>query len=416
MKATEEPGSPTPPQWSSYRLLILATRYAVPPDSGYAVAVHGAVEQLAKQGVDVRVLFTDDGNAQVSGYPDALLAGVVRLGRRHRLAAAARSLLTGRAYVACKWYLPRVVDLACRLRTEWPFDLVEADQLFHMANALAIQRRCGVKVVLRSQNVEHLICRRMARAMPAGWRRLVWQREARLLEAQEAAWCRAADLVLPISDEDGAVLRKLAPGVPMVTIRAGGAEPAAGDEPAPPAVPVCFLHLGSLDWPPCREGLLWFLREVWPLVRERIPDARLLIAGSVADGRRADLGAWHPHGVDILGYVQDLAPVADPCAALVVPMRCGGGIKIRVLTAWANGWPVAGTTGLGEGLPVRDEVNCLMADEPAALATALQRVATDGALRERLIAAGRETGRTLFSWEAIGRALQAAHLACLGRS
>jgi glycosyltransferase involved in cell wall biosynthesis len=396
-----------------YRLLILATRHAIPPDSGYATDVHGAVEQLVRQGVEVRVLLVDDGKAHPTDYPASLLTGVVPLTPWRRATAMAKALLTRKAYVACKWSIPEVVDHACRLHAEWPFDLVQACGLFHMENALAIRRRCGVKVVLRSQNVESAICQRMAEAASPGFRRSIWKREAALLRKQEATWCRNADLCLPISETDGVVLKAFAPQTPTVVVQTGVTLPDVDPILNVPATPACFLHVGSLEWLPRREGFMWFLKEVWPLVRALIPEARLLVVGSVSDSLRDQLSAWRNQGVDVRGYLDDLEGLARSCVAVVVPMRCGGGIKIRVITAWANGWPVVGTKGMGEGLPARDGVNCLMADEPAALASALQRVTLDQNLRDKLIRAGREASRDHFSWETIGRILQSAHESCL---
>ena len=393
---------------SSYRILILATRHAIPPDSGYATDVHGAIGQLVKQGAEVRVLLVDDGKAHPTDYPAGLLAGVVKLPRWRRVTALAQALLTGRSYVACKWSIPEVVRRACALHAEWPFELVQACGLFHTENAMAIRRRCGAKVVVRSQNVESAICQRMAEALPPGVRQRIWSRESSLLRRQEAAWCQDADLVFPISDEDAKVLKAFAPRTPMVTVQTGAVVPEILPERCEPVSPPCFLHMGSLDWPPRLEGFLWFLNDVWPLVRERMPGARLVVAGTIPDSVRAQLHAWRERGVEVHGFVDDLAGLARTCAAVVVPMRCGGGIKIRVLTAWAQGWPVVGTTGMGQGLPARDGVNCLMADEPSALAHALQRVVSLD-VRGGLIQAGREVIREQYSWDAIGRVMEVAH-------
>jgi len=145
-----------------------------------------------------------------------------------------------------------------------------------------------------------------------------------------------------------------------------------------------------------------------------MPGARLVVAGLLPDSVRTQLQSWAERGVEARGFVEDLDRLACTCAAVVVPIRCGGGIKIRVLTAWSRGWPVVGTNGMGEGLAARDGVNCLMADQPMALAEAMHRV-LDANLRKQLIDAGREVIRTRYAWSAIGRVMQEAHQTCLER-
>jgi glycosyltransferase involved in cell wall biosynthesis len=115
----------------------------------------------------------------------------------------------------------------------------------------------------------------------------------------------------------------------------------------------------------------------------------------------------------VLGFVPQLETLVQDCAAVIVPMRCGGGIKIRVVTAWANGWPVVGTKLMMEGLPAINEVNCLVADEPSALVEAMHRLCEDVLLRQNLVMAGKEVYATEFAWEAIGRKIMTAHLECL---
>ena len=399
-----------------YRLLVLATRHSMPPDSGYATDVFRALEQLQRLDVDVRVMLVDDGKAQPSDYPPTLLAGVVKLPRWMPYVALGAALVTGQSFVARKWSVPEVVRRAAKLHAKWPFDLVQAAGSFHMVNALAIRRRCGVKVVMRAQNVEHAICQRMAGAMKSGLRRAIWQREAARLRELEGEWCRAADLCLPISGDDRSTLQTLAPHTPMITIQSGATVTAETATERAEVPEPCFLHMGNLNWAPRLEGLLWFLRDVWPLVRSLIPGARLIIAGTVSASGRAQLQPWCDAGVEIHGFVDDLQVLARHCAAVVVPMRCGGGIKIRVITAWANGWPVVGTSLMGEGLPAECGINCVMADEPAKLAEAMRQLCANSSLRQRLIHAGYETHRTHFSWETIGRSLLAAHESCLKRT
>jgi glycosyltransferase involved in cell wall biosynthesis len=108
------------------------------------------------------------------------------------------------------------------------------------------------------------------------------------------------------------------------------------------------------------------------------------------------------HDVELTGYREDVRPLMGAAACHIVPLRVGGGTRLKILNSWAMGKPVV-TTSIGcEGLAARDGVNLLVRDRPEDFAAAIVQVLRDGDLRRRLGEAGRATAQRLYSWEVVG--------------
>ncbi|HWQ15724.1 MAG TPA: glycosyltransferase family 4 protein [Roseiflexaceae bacterium] len=218
---------------------------------------------------------------------------------------------------------------------------------------------------------------------------------------------RAADAVAVVSEEDARALRRLAPAarfavVPngvdtrhfsRVALAAEGLAPLAFDGPA-------LVFSGTLDYRANVDALAWFAGGVLPRIRQRRPDVRLIAVGkrpTPALQRLAAQGA-----LTLTGEVPDARPFIAGAAVYVVPMRIGGGVRLKLLEALALEAPTV-TTSLGaEGvMGLRNGEHCLVADEPAAFAAATLRLLDDPALGERLGAAGRELVCAGYDWAAI---------------
>jgi len=171
--------------------------------------------------------------------------------------------------------------------------------------------------------------------------------------------------------------------------------------PTPPsggAVEPRIVFFGSLFYHPNQDGLRWFRDQVWPLVRQRRPDAGLDIIG-LYDG--AEPLVAREEGIRYHGYVEDLAPYLRRSACLVVPLRIGGGTRIKILEAWANGLPVVSTTIGAEGLGAVDGATLLIGDTPEDFAARCLTLIEDPAIGRRLAAGGYAHGRARFDWAAV---------------
>jgi len=156
--------------------------------------------------------------------------------------------------------------------------------------------------------------------------------------------------------------------------------------------------VGALDYEPNREAVDWFVREVFPAVRSRRPDARFRVVG-----RGGDALSWvaAEPGVDLVGPVEDLQVELDRTDVSVVPIRVGAGTRLKVVEALANRLPLATTTVGCEGIDLLDGSSALIADDAAGLADACVRLLADGGLRQRLADEGAALFERSYTWASI---------------
>jgi glycosyltransferase involved in cell wall biosynthesis len=184
-------------------------------------------------------------------------------------------------------------------------------------------------------------------------------------------------------------------------------EPARSPAPvsaaSPPSAPV-LLFVGFLGYEPNLDAARWFAEAVLPLVRQRRPDTQLLVVGRF-ESPAAVAGLRAADGVTVTGEVADLAPVLAGARAAVVPIRFGGGTRVKILEAFAAGLPVVTTSVGAEGLSVRDGEQLLVADDPRGFAEACLRLLADPALAAGVAGRGRAFWEQHHRPDALGSAV-----------
>ena len=175
-------------------------------------------------------------------------------------------------------------------------------------------------------------------------------------------------------------------------------------ESVPPVVPVSarpeVLHLGTMFWPPNVEGVLWFARQVWPLVRAQIPEAVFTVVGKnppeqvkALDGRDA--------GINITGYISDPQTYLERAKAFIVPLFSAGGMRVKIIDGWRWGLPIVSTTIGAEGIQYREGENILIADDPQSFAAAVVQVLQDSTLNQGLRERGRRWVEEKYNWQRV---------------
>jgi glycosyltransferase involved in cell wall biosynthesis len=172
------------------------------------------------------------------------------------------------------------------------------------------------------------------------------------------------------------------------------------------AKPAHMVFTGSMDWLPNEDGMLHFVRDVLPLIRRDEPAATLSIVGRAPTPAVRRL-AQEP-GIEVTGSVPDVRPHVAAGQVYVVPLRIGGGTRLKIFEAMGMGKAIVSTTVGAEGLPVTHGRDILLADGPAAFAAAVVRVIRDPVLRERLEGAARRLVVDRFDWSAVASDFEAA--------
>jgi glycosyltransferase involved in cell wall biosynthesis len=228
------------------------------------------------------------------------------------------------------------------------------------------------------------------------------EEEARRAEALEAAVLREFDRLYVCSEEDKDALHRRTRAQVCVL---PNALPLPGPlPPRPGEAPFTFLFVGTLGYYPNEDAILHFCAEVLPRIRrDAARDFRVTIVGTGATPAIRSLAALPD--VRLIGAVPDVAPWYGAADAVVVPVRAGGGTRIKVLEAFSYRRPVVSTSIGIEGIAARAEEHVLVGDTPAALADQCLRLMADPRLAERLTTAAYALFTRAYTLEAVARSL-----------
>jgi glycosyltransferase involved in cell wall biosynthesis len=162
-----------------------------------------------------------------------------------------------------------------------------------------------------------------------------------------------------------------------------------------------IVTLGTLHYPPNADGIRWFANEVFPLIRRQLSAVTLTIIGKNPPADFLQLAEQNPQVIQVTGYVPDLLPYMEAAALMVVAVRAGGGMRVRILEAFARAMPVVTTTVGLEGIEAQPGEDVLVQDEPAAFAEATIKLLQDAEMQSTLAANGRRLAETRYDWQVI---------------
>lgn len=391
------------------RILFLAPRIPWPLDTGGKIRTYYLLKALARHH-QVRVItfgsIADDGPG---------LGAIHELGAQCELfppgeiVDRAIQLVLGLAgpipYNIRKYTFPRIGQRIRQLALKREVDLLHCDHL-HMAPYGPL---ADLPFVVDEHNVETIIWERFSRDdQEPLHRRLLFMQQAFWLRRVERDLCRRAALILLCSESDERALQLLAshPQLRTKVVPNGvDIEYFSADGPAEGSGHVFFT--GSMDWAPNENAVLAFLDEIWPAMRDRLPDLAFYVVGRNPSPRLSRRGEMA--GVCVTGTVPDVRPYMRGALALLVPMRVGGGTRLKILEAFAARVPVI-STALGiEGIDATPNVHYLRAESAEEFADAASRLREDSGIRRSLVQSAFELASERYSWDAVGDELARAY-------
>ena len=307
-------------------------------------------------------------------------------------------LLTRQPYNISKYCRPQVRTELRRLLQRESYDVILCDFVFA---AGVIPWDWPTPKVLFTHNVESVIWHRHYQvAKNSLWKVLSW-REWRTMESAERKYLSLANHVLTVSEDDRQFFcRYIDPA--RLSVIPTGADTQYFRPTAEQEIPSSLVFTGSMDWLPNEDGMVNFIQEVLPLIRQQVPDISLVIMGRKPSQRLKELAAGAPN-VRLTGWVEDIRPFVARGGVCVVPLRVGGGTRLKIFEAMSMGKAVVSTTIGAEGLPVKHGEHLLIADDPITFANSTVNLLRDPAQRRELGSAARKLVEERYSWVQVAR-------------
>lgn len=293
----------------------------------------------------------------------------------------------------------QMAKLVRNLTKERKYKIIIACQL-KMASYL--EYSASDKKVAELTDVLSVYRRRMVRFSNSLMDKFIFTIEIPRLVYWEKKIASNVDLSILVSTHDATVLKKMAPGARIVVLPNG--VNMGYFTPLPHSDKPVLIFYGHLRYPPNADAIVWFGREIFPRVKEAVPEVELLIVGKEPPPLVTRMAATP--GISLIGYVPDLRPYLERAAIVIVPLRFGAGIRNKILEAMAAERAVV-TTSVGcEGLEVTPGTHLEVADEPSIFANTVVDLLKDHTRRALLATNGRKLVESKYNWECIGQKLR----------
>ena len=384
------------------KILWLKTELLHPVDKGGKIRTYHLLKQL-KSDHHITYLTLDDGSAPPNAAEDALeyCHELIRIPHVNRekfsagfYAELALNLASSLPYAIGKYKSPQMTRAIVDLTSKNKFDVVICDFL---APAVNIPRELKTPVVLFQHNVEAAIWKRHYEVQKNAAKRLFLYRQWRKMQQFEGAICRRVERVISVSEADSETMEKDYGLTKVYDVPTGVDVDFFRPSTAIPIQPNSLVFTGSMDWLPNEDAINYFTQQILPLIRQSVPDVSLTVVGRNPSHKLQELGR-QDSSITVTGRVDDVRPYMERSAAYIVPLRIGGGTRLKIYEAMAMEQAVVSTSVGAEGLPVESGREILIADTPAAFAESVVQLLTNPGIAQEFGTRAAGIVREQFGW------------------
>jgi len=309
----------------------------------------------------------------------------------------ASNLLSPLPYAIKKYESAPMQEQVLSLVASHRFDLIICDFLAPAAN---VPREVTCPTLLFQHNVEAMIWKRHYEVQSNPLKQAYLRGQWRKMRAFERESCRRFDAVVTVSREDREMIQReyeaedvydVPTGVDVEFFKPSG-------NVAPEANNLVFT--GSMDWLPNEDAIRYFTEQIMPLIKQKVPGVTLTVVGRNPYPGLLELSK-RDESIVVTGRVDDVRPFMEKAAAYIVPLRIGGGTRLKIFEAMAMEKAVVSTTVGAEGLPVRNDQELILADTPEAFAGSVVRLLQDQTMARSLGQRAAVRVRETFGWRRV---------------
>jgi polysaccharide biosynthesis protein PslH len=389
-------------------IVWIKTELLHPVDKGGRIRTYQMLRALAREH-EITYVTLDDGTAASDARERAteyctrveiVPFSPSRKGGIRFLFEVVANLFSSRPFVTERY---RVPALEARIRSvclERQVDVVVCDFLAPSSN---VPDDLPAPVILFEHNVESMIWQRHADVATNPLKKAYFASQWQRMRRFEAAECRRMHSVIAVSEQDAKVFRDEFAVEHVVAVATGVDLDYFAERPASAVVrPGEMVFTGSMDWMPNEDGIEWFVQSVFGRIRSAVPHATLTVVGRNPTSRVKALHAPDA-GITVTGSVPDVRPYLNAAELFIVPLRVGGGTRLKIYEGMAIGLPTVSTTIGAEGLPLTDGEHIAIADDAESFAQTCIDLLTDRRAASALGQSGAEYVREHCGWDGVAR-------------
>jgi glycosyltransferase involved in cell wall biosynthesis len=381
------------------RILQIAPQIPYPLDDGGRIGIYGITNYLHQRGnkIDFAVYRKHcDYNSSFNALKNICTPHILNVQTDNNIPKALINLLSPIPYNIAKFIRKEMQEFLVWFLKNYEVDIVHVDHA-HMGWTIDIIKNIkDVPVVLREHNVEMRIMKRFAEHDSNPFLRTYALLQYKKFLKYEPMICGKFDNCIMITREDENEILHYNPKIKTSVIPAG-IDPELLKFTSKETIPFSLFHIGSLKWLPNLDGLNWFLDEVFPKVINKIPNVKLFIYGKGSENLR--INSLLKNNIIVRGYVEDIFSEISDKQVAIVPLRVGGGMRIKIIELMALGKSIISTTIGKEGIDVIDNEHILIADNKEDFVNKISNVFYDKVNAGKLIKSAREFVRDNYTWE-----------------
>ncbi len=346
--------------------MLLTYRVPFPPNSGYPIVVYNTVKGLLK--LDVKVtLFSINGSSHhidVDDIEDPIFAEINFhshvVDTQENLWAMLLNVFSDESYNVSRYFDEDAAKLLENILHENEYDVIQFEGLFVVPYLDVVKAHSRAKLIYRAHNIVFDVWERLAYTERSIPRRRYLEFLARRLKSYETAQINRFNQIFAISEPDRQSILRFGCETNLEVF------PVALDMEKYITAPVNFgfptlFHLGAMDWQPNREGLEWFLDEIWPDIEKLNSELRFYIAGKHMQQQFYD---YDSDNVVVEGEILDAVEFINSKAIMIVPLLSGSGMRVKIIEGMAMRKCIIATTMAAEGIICEHGKDILIADTP----------------------------------------------------